>query len=329
MSWRLAIIVLFVLAACGGPPPESRPVSQGEAYTGPWAPAPVSQDDLLVAEVGEQKIYASDVQRLARTTGQTARQATEDLIGQALLADEARRRGLMDDPEVVEAMRNARARVLIAREFAAKYTGPESVSMSDVEQAWKDARVQYHFNHPEVRVVHYYRFKAGEKASPEQWAKAKAAIEAMAVRVAATPPHSEDAFVALGDLVKDEHQLEVEHSQIWTTLRGRTVEEFADAAFAVPAAGQVGKPFRTQWGWEMIYLKEIDPERHDDVNAAAPEIRKNIFEASRAKAFTTWADGLVARHKVVRHDERLADITVDSPLNLLPQEPATPAPAPP
>jgi peptidyl-prolyl cis-trans isomerase C len=323
---RRYLLLLGVLA-CGGQAasPVSAPV--GEAFTGPWAPAPRTKDDDVVAEVGEQKIYVSDVERLARAAQLTARQATDDLIGQALLADEARRRGLLEDPEVIAATRDARARVFIDREFASKFAGPEDVPRADVDKAWTDPRVRYHFNHPEVRVVHYFRFKPGDDG-PAGWAAAKAGIEALAARCASAPPASVDAFLELGDQVRQELKLPAEQAGTWTTRRGQTVPEFADAAFSIPAAGQISKPFKTKWGWDLIFLKQIEPPLQLDEDHAAAQIRSKIFEVSRSRAFTAWVDALVAKHRVTRHDERLDAVTVDSPLSLLPQAEAAAPPSP-
>jgi hypothetical protein len=86
-----------------------------------------------------------------------------------------------------------------------------------------------------------------------------------------------------------------------TSLAGPAVPEFARAAFALGAVGDIGDPARTRWGWDVLVLLSINPERHVPRDEALVDIRQRLFEDARRDAFERWADGFVARARVVRN----------------------------
>ena len=73
---------------------------------------------------------------------------------------------------------------------------------------------------------------------------------------------------------------------------------------------------RTPWGWDLLYLEDIIPERHTPFAEAEREIREKRFEPEREAAFLRWADGLAAQARIWRDDGWLARIEVASPLEL-------------
>ena len=92
---RLLWLALLCVG-CGqrdeAPVPEAR---SGDHYAGPMNPA---RDSEVVASVNGERIYAVDVARQMAARGQTAEQAVAELVSAELLAQEAFRRGLADDP---------------------------------------------------------------------------------------------------------------------------------------------------------------------------------------------------------------------------------------
>jgi hypothetical protein len=80
--------------------------------------------------------------------------------------------------------------------------------------------------------------------------------------------------------------------------------------FALSRIGDVSDPVRTPWGWDVIVLFSIRPERRATREEAFDEIRQNIFDTSRRAAFLRWADALVGRARVHRNDDLLAAIEI-------------------
>jgi hypothetical protein len=140
-----------------------------------------------------------------------------------------------------------------------------------------------------------------------------AAARALAQRFydAAVAAHvtTNDAYVALADRLAQEWGVHLQHERYSTTeSKGPAAPEFAAAAFTVAHPGEIAKPARTDWGYDVILLTEVIPARHTSKEEAAVEIRKQRFEGARRAAFVRWADELVARHQVERHDDLLGGI---------------------
>lgn len=317
-SLTVTLALGVALGACGREPARRpAPILRSDPFEGSLSPPP-GKDAIVVATVGEDKIYADDVARYAAQAKCSPREAVDELVDLMLLAQEARRRGLTDDPEVIEARQQARVRAYLAQTFEAGFSKPADVPQEDVDFMWNKPEVRTHFDHAEVRIVTFARFPVDpKKGTPEEREAAHRAVLELARRVKATPPKDAAELVAMGEAVGKELGVPTSNAKVWTTPTGRTVPEFANATFAIPKVGDVSAPVETKWGWDLIYLMEIDPEEHLDKAQAAPEIREKIFGISRTRAFDAWVNKLVARRTIQRFDERLDALEIDAPLGML------------
>jgi hypothetical protein len=283
--------------------------AEDERFTGPWSPPPARDAD-VVAEVNGEKIYVADVERQAQARGQTPLQALDELIAAELLVEEARRKGLTDDPEVVAARRRERARLILDRDFAPTFDSPDQVPQAEVDAFWNMERVRTFYDHPEYHNVSYVRAPTRLKTTDEAELEAARAL-AQRFHDAAIAAHvtTSDAYFALADRLAKDWGVKLQHERYSTTEhKGPATPEFAAAAFSVSTAGELAKPARTDWGYDVLLLTEVIPARHTSKEEAAVEIRKQRFEAARRTAFLRWADGLVAQHQIERHDELLGGI---------------------
>lgn len=69
--------------------------------------------------------------------------------------------------------------------------------------------------------------------------------------------------------------------------RGTMVKPFADVAFSLEA-GEIGEPVKTQFGWHIIKVEKVNPEKVDDLATATPKIEKKLREQkAKSLAFDT------------------------------------------
>jgi hypothetical protein len=120
---RAAPTILLLLAA-GCTPDDAAQVA-----VHPYEPR--GPDDPVVATVNGERIYLSRVEELARQTGASPRRVAEGMVEMTLLAQEARERGLLDEPRVVRTYEKALVQELLARQVEAE-VDPDEITADEV-----------------------------------------------------------------------------------------------------------------------------------------------------------------------------------------------------
>jgi hypothetical protein len=314
---RRAVLILAITGACGGGRVDgvAAPSSQtaaGESFTGSLSPRP-SPEAFAVAEVDGDTIWDVDVARYAREHSVDARTALDELVGLTLLAQEAARRGLADDPEVAEARQRERVRLFIAREFASRFKGPEDVPEEQLQAAWKHRPVYLYFNHELYHRVRYARVPVGSGASEAEWAAARLVAEDLRRHLVAARPASKEAFSDALTAWKAEHETQpIEVNDFPASQGDDTAASFRAIAFSLDTVGQISPPGRTEWGWDVLFLYEILAKRSTSFEDAKPELRQKLFDSSQQQGFLDWVAGLARAHKVVVRPELVEQVVVQS-----------------
>jgi hypothetical protein len=309
----LAFLIFLAAAACGAREAPAPAVDPGERFAGSFTPPPRDGSAEVVATVDGERIYAADVARVMAARGLEARAALDELVAAELLAGEARRRGLLDDPEVVDTRRRERVRALMRRDFEPSFDGPEDVPEAEVEEIYRVPRVRRYYDHGRYHGVAYVRAELKKDASPAEVAAARAAAQAFReLAVAARPQTPQELFALAGKLPPGMKVTAAPNQIFQTSIDGPAVKPFAEAAMALEKLGDLSPPTRTEWGWDVLMLTEIVPEVRASREEAFADIRKNRFEPSRRLAYERWVEAFLARVKIERNDALLEHVQVDS-----------------
>lgn len=254
-------------------------------------------DDVVVATVDGRPIYAGAVAAQARARGVDARTALGDLVDAEALAGEAARRGLDRDLDVRLAAKGALVRRLLAQTFERDVT-PADVPAPLVRQAYD--RNRNLFDHDLYVDVWHILVPVNKGATPAERAQARARAEEIARR--ARGCGSLAAFQALaGDLRIEE---------VVTARDGWTEPAFSHAAFAqLHRPGDTTGVVETSYGYHVEYLVRFIPPEHRRLGEVEPALRARIFPEVQKKAFAQFVAEAMARHHVVVHPERLADLS--------------------
>lgn len=86
--------------------------------------------------------------------------------------------------------------------------------------------------------------------------------------------------------------------------RGRTVKPFEDAAFALKP-GEISEVVKTQFGYHIIKLEEISPERQRTLEEVKVEIEFILLPEKQQQAFTGWLSSLKDEYNVQIKEELL------------------------
>ena len=253
----------------------------------------------VVARVNGVPILDSDLRhQLRHSPGVGRRQALAQLVKLELLAQEAERRGLAHHRTVVNARKRELAQLLIKRGFGAHFD-KSSIPRELIERAYKVNKIRY--VHPALVSVAYITAVAGRRrAPPEVHQRAKTLMARLAARARAAANLTAKDFVALADdpQVTAAGVKVTRETGYLTPLRGRSVPEFADAAFAIERIGGLSPIVQSRHGYHLIYLERRVPPKNRPLSAVENEIRAQVFEEARRIALGEFVDKIAAGYQV-------------------------------
>jgi len=246
-----------------------------------------------VARVGGVPVYASAIHEHARATSSDRRRALDDLIAQELLAQEARRRGFAEAPEVLAKRKQALVRRFISQEFERKTAAPEAVPEHDARLTYQQMYEYFHHQ----RMLRVLNVCTDETSARALWSD-----------LHARPPHLPDEFRALAA----RHGAAASELLTEETSRGYH-PAWRQAVFAaLHKSGDVMPPIRLdgvtpQCSWFVAFCEEYFPARDDSFAQALPEIRRRTFEDWRRHAFQSWSASLVREDAVAVNPEAIPE----------------------
>ena len=259
--------------------------------------------DRIVAQVNGVPILTEEL-ALQMRSGQPRRQALHSLIQRELLAQEAIRRGYDRRQDTTLAFKRAMANLFIRREFGDGITR-ETIPRDVVQRAYDLNRSRY--VHEEIVLLAHIVVMAGAEDDAARHGKARRLIAEVRSR-AQQSARSEAAFKQIAEDLSRDTTFNIKAESLATALRGTTVPEFADAAFALRRAGDLSPVVKTKFGYHVIYFKSRVPAENKPLSSVEDEIRDRIFEEYRRKAFDDWAAALEQRSAVADHSARLDNL---------------------
>jgi hypothetical protein len=223
----------------------------------------------VIARVGDEVIGATDVAERMRASGLGPNEALDELIDEALLVDEATKRGLTES----DADQRAVERVMVRRmlkDFEAELT-PADVREKDVRADFEQHREK--FQVPERRASWHVLVRDSSDA-------ARALSESILrdVRSADDPKTVYERY-ASGEV---ETEVEVIAEELPPITREAGFEEpFKDALFAAKATGPLESAVETKYGWHVIVLTDIVPGEVRELEDVEDDIRERLSQKMR------------------------------------------------
>ncbi len=251
-----------------------------------------------MAEVAGTPISSVEVAAYAARAGLDRRAALEELVTIEVLAQEAKRRGIVPGPSELAEVRRASVRALLHRDFEAAHR-KEDIPRAVLVDAY--AKRRQFFVHPPMRRVH--NVLAGEKP-PRPGSPAFEQIRAL-VAEARRERLSPEAFVARATA----RGLHVDRDLGTFAGDQRFAREWVDAVSRGPfEAGTFSDPFPTkEFGWHAVVFLEEGQARNTPLEAALPEIRERLFDEYRSAELGRWLEQQLDRHRVVRRPDLIAE----------------------
>jgi peptidyl-prolyl cis-trans isomerase C len=302
MRLALILVAVAVLSACDKPGAARvdyrRP--RPAVSSGAWV-ARFSGDSLSEGELNQRFAEMNPYARARYQTVEQRREYVEGLVRYELLAQEAVRRGLANDPEVVEAARRVMVQQLLRKDVE---EGAEQISDAQVKAYY--AQHKDDFVKPAMtRLSHIFFTSDHEAKAEEVFARAKA-LQPMdyAGFAALAREHDEDERTRPleGDLrfLSDEE------------LTRQLGPEVATAAAALTQVGQVGPTLvKTPKGFHILKLQGRQIALNLSVEQAKPSIQQVLINEGKQDRFKALVERLKKQAGYEVNEPALAGLVVD------------------
>jgi peptidyl-prolyl cis-trans isomerase C len=263
---------------------------------------PIAEIDGYVITLGDfqDRINKQSPYIRARYTSlERKKEFLDNLVRFEVLAAEAKKRGLDQDPEVVRTMKQVMIQKLMKVEFDTRVK-PEDVTEEEMKKFYEEHSAEY--NKPEEVRVSAIIVK--DKATAEKvWNLAKG-------------PQGQDNK-GFRDLVTQHSTDDV------TKQRGGDLRYFAadttewpkpvvEAAFKLEKTGDVAGPIQTDQGFFIIKQtgrRKALTKTYDEVKR---QIQNRIYRDKRTKAMEDFVANLKNQAKITVHEDALAKVRVDT-----------------
>jgi parvulin-like peptidyl-prolyl isomerase len=282
---RILIVVTVVgSATLGGCKPKPDKIQRQQPD------APVVAD--VVARVGSGSIGVSEVESRMVAEEVGAEAALEQLIDEALLAQEAERSRFTESREDQRSIERLMVRTML-RDLEEENT-PESISNEEVRATY---------------ALHANRFAVPERR--RSWhilvEDQSDAAEALARSILAELQRADDPRAVYDRYAKggpESLTLDVKAEDLPAISKNASIKKpYKKALFAADAEGPLDEAVNTSYGWHAIVLAEILPEEVRTIDDAQNEIRKLLSEQKRIGKLVTIVQGLEAQG-LVHYDEQ-------------------------
>ncbi len=310
----LATSILFSVLLCGQtPPPAVAPGTPAPPVQAPppeAAPAPPITPDTVVAEVGDKKFTAADVDHifggLPPQIQQQARMQPEKALSTMLmlqyLAAEAEKANIDKRSPLKEGLEYQRMQILYQAELN-DYKDKIDVSREDEEKQYKENPDR--FKQVKVKVIHISFSATPDKPGPDgkkmlSEAEAKAKVDELRKEILA----GED-FGKLARENSDDKSSAAKDGDYGIIKQNSPYPEPVKKAVLALKESEVSEPVKQANGFYLIRADSI-------VTLPFSEARPQIIEELKQARFNEWIKGLQARFTV----------KVDNPAYFTPKRPA-------
>jgi len=324
MTGVVAILALGALTACPGKGQGGGGTATGTSKAAQGTPLAKVGSTVITVESFEEKLNnQSPFIRSRYADLEKRREYLDNQIRFELLAAEAERRGMLQDPEVQESLKKIMVQRLTREEFDNRVK-LEDITDAEIEAFYNEHLEDYH--KPEmVRVAHIFIPFGADKAAAMK--SAKSALREVRQR--------KDDRLSFRDLAKQYSQDE-ETKNVGGDLRYMSKDEYAEqlgaaaseAVFALEKLNDLSDVVEGKAGFHIFKQTGRRQAIERTLAQVRTQIRNRLYRDKRTASFDAFVDNLRQKAGVTVDEAKLAAITIaTTPQPAAPQMPG-PSPVP-
>ncbi len=277
---------------------------------GKGTPIATFNGDSITAEELKQRFM--EMSPFLRSRYQTPEQKKDYVDGLArfeLLAQEAHRRGLQTDPEVVETAKKVMVQKLIQKEFDEK---PGALPDEQIKEYYEAHKTDY--VKPELlRIADI--FFAAPKGNAAERKKKKAKAEEVANKAKVLNPTDSPGFAALvRENSEDTRTKSIDGDSRFLSkedLSSQFAPEVAAAAVEMKKAGDISPVIEAESGFYIIRFQGRQAALNLGLEQVKAQIQNRIQHEKRTQNFAKFVDELKAKGNYKLDEGALAKVEVD------------------
>ncbi len=271
--------------------------------------ASFSGDSITVEELKQRFSEMSPFLRSRYATVEQRKDYVDGLARFELLAQEAHRRGLQNDPEVIETAKKVMVQKLIQKEFDEKQGPIAEQEVKDYYEAHKNDYVK-----PElVRISDIFFAAPKEDAAARKKKKAKA--EEVLSKAKKLNPADTTAFVTLiRENSEDAKTKPMDGDSRFLSeadLTSQFGKEVATAAVNMKRAGDLSDVIETPTGFYVIRFQSRQAALNLGMDQVKAQIENRIKHERRTQNFNKFVETLKSNNGYKLNEEALAKVEVD------------------
>lgn len=273
--------VLFMIV-CVGPfygCSDSKTASKKKTLDTDWMQIADVEKGNVVASVDSYPITVDDVTNVMRSSRSplSPQEALDVLLEEALLFQEALKRGYGSHPEIGSEHRNAMVMTFL-KKTAEAYT-EDDLDKKALRQHYENLKAKRFVHGIQRKVIHAVA-RTDLKQTTDTVAQNIATEMATAISAVTT---EEEFRRALAPIVKNHKNIvKIEVLPRFGEDNKRFAKSFVDATYQVPSAGMVSSAFKTSFGWHVLLVLEEYPPENITFEQAMPILQKEVIDAARA-----------------------------------------------
>ena len=270
--------------------------------------ATFDDDSITVEELNKRFAEMSPFIRARYQTPEQRKEYVENVARVELLVEEARRRGLQNEPEVVDAAKKMMVQKLIQK------LDENKAPISDAEIAEYYEKHKAEYVKPETTRLSDI-FIGGPKDDPSRPAKKKAAEELLG-KAKANKPTDSAAFIALvRQYSEDPKTKPLDGDMRFLTeaeLSSQYGPEVASAAAGLKQLGDLSPLVETQQGFYILRFQGRQAAVNHSLDQVKTQIQSRIGFDRRQQNFNKLVDSLKVQFNYKLDEANLAKVQVDT-----------------
>lgn len=297
---RIVFLVLPIIAGC-----RDRSSASEQAQAEEQANTPDEQTHgLIAARVNGAPIFLKEIKDLIAETNErlSPKEAVDILVRNALLAQEAARRGYGEYPETKAARTAASARALLTSQIKEGIT-PENLDTKILQQCFEAEKKRY-IHGKKRRVVHFLA-----RTGPNRLSKPKAQLIAIKAQKLASTAENEADFIRLVAPLVEEGGKNVITEKLppFEADTRRYVRSFVEATFELSKVGDISPPVQTDFGRHIIFLAEEIPAVNRSLEEAEQEVLRDCIPKTRRRRAGEIMSRLLSENKIFIFENALKE----------------------